>query len=140
MIVKILNGLYISDMYITTEIVKKYRISGILNCTPDVPSRTDVETIRVPVEDSLESSEQFKFKQYIPVATTFIHKIRNLERSNVIVHCIAGKQRSAAFIVAYLIMYCKMDLSKAIRFVLCKHPKAFNEGKHVNFLSPLKTI
>lgn len=135
---KIINGLYISDMNITTETIRTYRIGGILNCTPDVPSRTDVETIRIPVEDSLHMTAQTRMCAYFPVMTAFIHKVRELDKKNVLVHCIQGKQRSATAIVAYLMKYYNLTLDKAVQIVVRKHPIAFNGGRSIHFEHALK--
>lgn len=125
-------------MYITTDIINSYKIGGILNVTPDVPARTDVETIRIPVEDSLRMEEQTRMLAYFPIATAFVHKIRELDKKNIIVHCIQGKQRSATVIVAYLIKYYKLPLEKAVQIVIRKHPDAFNGGRNIHFIHALK--
>lgn len=126
-------------MYVSTSMLKSFKIKGIVNVTRDVPNRLDIETIRIPVEDSPRIDTQKLMLRYFPVATAFIDKIRNIERGNVLIHCIQGIQRSPTIITAYLIKYHHLTLEKSLMLLAKKNSKIFNYGKSVHFAHALQS-
>ena len=141
---EIIPGLYIGNMNAArdTQFFKNNKIEAVLNMTPDVPhyfvSKTgDVEYMRLNVNDSLKTEDFNKMFKYFPSGISFIYKNHNLEGKNVLVHCHAGVQRSAAMVVAYLMLIYRTPLKKAIDMVIKKRPVAFLFGKSVNFMPSL---
>jgi len=53
-------------------------------------------------------------------------------------HCLAGNQRSAAGVVAFLMKYNKWTLEESIKYVLTQKPNVFFFGSNVNFIKALK--
>ena len=61
-----------------------------------------------------------------------------MEKTPVVVHCQAGRQRSAAVIAGYLMKYHGYSLENVIEFIRSKKREAF--FPEVNFLDTLKYI
>jgi protein-tyrosine phosphatase len=135
---EIIKGLWLGDMYAATdkEFITKNKIKAIVNCTPDVPKKfkyLGIDYFQVPVEDNLKQKEIDKMKLFIPQAINFIHKHRDELGNNVLVHCVAGKQRSAAITAAYLSYYKNKSLNEVINYILKRRPLAWHNGTAVNF-------
>ena len=116
--------------------IQTNQIQTIINCTTTVDfNQNTTNNIRVPVEDKLNHEDFKKLYKYLPKITDLIH--RELKQMKpVLVHCYAGKQRSAAVVAAYLIKYAKMTLISAIKAIKTKRPVAFTPN--VNFLKVLQ--
>ena len=64
----------------------------------------------------LTDTEESNIKDEIPAAIDFIHE--NIELGNkILVHCFAGKSRSASVVIAYLMKYNDMNLGQALHYV-----------------------
>jgi protein-tyrosine phosphatase len=84
----------------------------VVNCTKDLGYITN-NTVRIPIED-----DQFDVR----LLNNCIFQICKLINDNlkignqVVIHCLAGRQRSATVIICYLMIYCK-NIEKPIEFV-----------------------
>jgi len=115
---------------------EKYNIQIVINCSKDIPFFSNYTTnIRISINDNLEDSEIDKMYTYLNNSSNLINK--NLLLNNgVLVHCFAGKQRSACIIAAYLIKYCNMSLKDSIQAIKSKRLICFTP--QINFLKSLK--
>ena len=97
------------------------QVTGIVNCTLDVPCAHEVEGIeycRVPVRDH----EAANINLFFDGATAFIH--RHLTRGgSVVVHCQMGVSRSATIVLAYLIRYQSLSRDAAYTRVKACRPQ-----------------
>ena len=111
-------------------------INVIINCSKDIPFYSNYgEKIRIAVNDDLKRDEIDKMYQYLPKVTDLIQD--KLEKNNkILVHCYAGKQRSASVIVGYLMKYGNLSMKNAILAVQSKRLIAFTPG--INFDNALK--
>lgn len=109
----------------------------VINCTKDLPMVNSKYGTRLAVNDDLRPESIEIMRQSIPLITRYIDEHVS-KGHNVLVHCAAGQQRSAAVIVAYLIKYKGMTLDQAINYVKSKKPDAFLTG--VNFIEALKNL
>lgn len=136
---KITNRIYLGNINAAKdkEFFKTHKIKAVLNCTTDIPNyfKDDptIEYMRIPVEDNLRESDFNKMSTYLPVMAEFIHKHADLEKHNIFIHCLAGKQRSPSGVAAYLIKYHNMPVKQACKFILEKRPEAFHFGTSLNF-------
>jgi dual specificity phosphatase 12 len=117
------------------SVLKKNDIAAVLNCTTDIPNFfcADLEYLRIPVEDSLKAKDFKAFYNYIPVMVEYIHKIVDIEKKNIFVHCWAGMQRSTGAVVAYMMKYHCKSFNSAVKLIYGKRKEAFHYGEHVNF-------
>jgi protein-tyrosine phosphatase len=141
---KVMNRIYLGNYQAAEDATffKKKNIKAVLNCTRDLPNyfvkSGDIEYMRIPVEDSLKEYDYKRMYQLLPAAVEFIHKHAVTQGNNIFVGCIAGRQRSAACVAAYLMAKHKMTPHEACKLVMDKRPEAFHFGKSLNFDETLK--
>lgn len=41
--------------------------------------------------------------KFLPAVVEYVHKHRDIQKNNILVHCVAGKQRSTIYVTAYLV-------------------------------------
>ena len=122
---EILPGLWLGDIKasLDTTFLNNKQIQCIINCTDRHPF-TDDPLIkikyRLPVKDNNDINEIDKFYYLLDDVVSQIKKY--IRSYNILVHCYAGKQRSAAVIIAYLMKYGQMDLQSAINALKSKKP------------------
>jgi len=110
-------------------------IDVVINCSKDIPFYSNyTENIRIAVDDSLEEEEIEKLYTYMDKATILINT-KLLEQKSVLVHCYAGKQRSAAIVAAYLMKYGNLSLNDSLQSIKSKRLIAFTPG--INFKNAL---
>ena len=122
---EILPGLWLGDIKSSLDatFLNDKQIRCIINCTDRHPFIDDPSIeikYRLPVKDNNDIHEIEKFYHLLNEVVDLI-KI-NIRSYNILVHCYAGKQRSAAVILAYLIKYGQMNLQSAINALKSKKP------------------
>jgi protein-tyrosine phosphatase len=119
---------------------KKHNIKGVLNCSKEIPNffkDTDIEYLRIPIDDSLKDIDIDKFYDYLPLISEFIYKYADIAKQNILIHCAQGRQRSFSAVVAYLISKKNMSLKKATDYVLKKRKEGLHYGTSFNFSKAL---
>ena len=136
---KIMNRLYLGNFQAAKDkdFFKKKNIRAVLNCSRDIPNHfannRDIEYMRIPVEDSLKQKDYDLMFDFMPVIVAFIHKHIAVQKNNILVHCWAGRQRSAISVAVYLVDKYGLDPKEACKVVMDKRPEAFHFGKSLNF-------
>lgn len=91
-------------------------ITHILNVSDCIPnyyeSSTNITYMRIPIADC----GSVILKDYFPTVFEFINNALESD-GRVLVHCFAGKSRSASFVIAYLMQYEKMNYMDAFKHV-----------------------
>lgn len=116
--------------------MRKHKIHTIINCTKDLPDKKGLAPVymRIPVNDDLTKKEIDALYEHLPRGVAAIHRCVEA-RKNVLVHCFAGKQRSAAVACAYLMWRLNCRLPRAMNIIKTKKPDAFTPL--ANFLPTL---
>ena len=104
-----------------------HNIRYVVNCTKDVPfnpNYPDIQGLRIPVDDA--PSQNNKMSQYLPFAVSAIISATQRDREGgVLVHCLAGQQRSATIVAGVLIRQKKMTPQEAIEYIQEIKPECF---------------
>lgn len=136
---KIISKIYLGNYQAAKdpEFFKANKIKAVLNCTKDIPNhfvcKKDIEYMRIPVDDSLRETDFRKMHKFFPVIVEFIYKHAVLQGNNILIHCYAGRQRSAISVAAYLLYHHKMTPSEACKYIMDKRKEAFHFGLSLNF-------
>jgi len=133
------------------DFIYKNKIDLIINCTPNTPfiSNVGIETFRIPVYDSLLEKDILLMEQYFKIFIPLLLRKYTIEKKNILIHCQAGKQRSAILTAALLKVLLDNNYinitgipkqSNKIKqfnyiynYMLSKRPKVFSYGFRVNF-------
>lgn len=120
---EILPGLWIGNQEASQNIkfLKSKKITCIINCTETLPFPEDKNVslkIRVPVRDNLQKDQ---IKKLYSILNSTINKIyTNIPDHNILVHCHAGRQRSATVLAAYLMKFGNLTKKEAIEILRSK--------------------
>ncbi|KAL8515333.1 hypothetical protein ACS0TY_014153 [Phlomoides rotata] len=115
------EGLYLGSLGAATnrDGLKSLNVTHILtvahSITPDYPNDFVYKVIGVP------DREDVTLSQYFEECFAFIEEAR-ATGGGVLVHCFAGRSRSATVVVAYLMYKNGMRLSEALEYVKRKRP------------------
>lgn len=131
---EILPNLFLSNFADATNAAKE-RNFFVVNVTKDLPM-IQPDGFRIPVDDDQTNESYVTFLQYLPVAIQVIKEQLHLGHA-VVVHCLAGQQRSPAVVAAFLLHVKVCDtLENAITLLRSKKQDALFWS--VNFKMPLQ--
>lgn len=142
------------------DFIQKNEISVIVNCSKDIPNKYSLNLLK-PLENAPQHIQDWLFEnsyyiKYYRVAVDDNGKQEEIDSfytivsqvlpyvadeykkgKSILVHCLAGNQRSAAFICAFLMYAKNFSLNEAILFLLEKKPNVFFFGSKINFKDAL---
>lgn len=100
-------------------------ISVVFNCTKDIPFHPTAKIrYRVPVDDNLQADEINNMTRWSPeIAYKVIHEYN--QGHNILIHCAAGMQRSAAVMTMFLITLTGETAPVLMSHIRRKRPIAF---------------
>jgi len=135
---KIMPKIYLGNMGSAKDkqFFKNKNIKAVLNVTNTVPNyfnSNDIEYMRIPVEDSLKVYDYNKMYQFLQIAADFIYKHAILQKEAILIQCVAGRQRSAICIAAFLVKYKNMTPYEACKFIMERRHESFHFGLSLNF-------
>jgi len=118
---EILENLYIGN-YDSTKLLYA-SLDLVVNCTKNLPIQFS-NTIRIAIDDSHDWNPEFL--EYM-INTEVLDTIHThlLKKQKVLVHCMAGAQRSCGVVACYLIKYYSFTPQKAIEYIKSKRSIAF---------------
>ena len=110
-------------------------INVVVNCSKDIVfSSKNTKNYRITVDDNLKEKEISIFFEYLEKIIPIIHN-HLINNDIILIHCYAGKQRSASIISAYLMKYSNMSLKQSIEVIKTKRLIAFTP--EINFMNAL---
>jgi len=162
---EVIPNLFIGSVEASTDFnfIQKHNISIIVNCSKDIENKFSLNLLkpiesapqivqdwlydnsfyikyyRIPVDDNGKKEEIDNFYKLVKELLPFI-ALEYSKGKHILVHCLAGNQRSAAFICAFLIYSKKFTLDEAIQYLLEKKPNVFFFGSQINFKDALIKI
>lgn len=124
---EILPGLWLGNKHAASdsEFLTSHNIRVVFNCTKDYPFLPQVlRKYRVPVHDNLEPTEIANMTRW---SSEIVYKVVAERRSgeNILIHCHAGMQRSAAVMAMTLIVLTGQSVEKVMEYIRSKRPVAF---------------
>jgi hypothetical protein len=124
---EIIPGLWLGNAHASMDetFLKNAKIVVVFNCTKDLPFHPSIRRrYRVPVHDNLEKEEIRNMELWsYEIVLKMYHEYR--EGNHILVHCMAGMQRSPAAIAMFLIATQRMMSEQAKAFIRQKRPIAF---------------
>lgn len=124
---EILPRLWIGDMMDAgnSGLINDLNITTIVNCTPDVPFINNYLTnIRLAVDDNRQPDQIRLMYENLNRLADRIHLALS-NNGTVLVHCHAGRQRSAAVIAGYLMKYGGVNPADAVKYIRSRRSIAF---------------
>lgn len=146
---------------IDLDFLRKNKINFILNCTPNTPLFNEIytreelkklqkiETYRIPVDDSLMEKDFILMEKYFKIIIPLLLRKYTIEKKRILIHCYAGKQRSAIVVAALLKVLLdkqhlklpeipktncpKKQFRNIYNYLLKKRPQVFTYGLRINF-------
>jgi predicted protein tyrosine phosphatase len=104
---------------------RTHQITVVINCTKDIPfSPYAREKYRVPVDDNLQEAEIRNMALWSSqIVYTVLQHYKKGDR--ILIHCMAGMQRSAAVVAMFLILLFKTHTDQAIQYIRERRQIAF---------------
>lgn len=107
------------------DFLRRQHIVTVFNCTKDIPfSPMTPVKYRIPVDDNLKE-EEIRNMELWSAEIAFKITAEYLDGKAILVHCAAGKQRSAASVAFMLIAHLKMRALDAMNLIRERRPIAF---------------
>lgn len=133
---KVIDNLYIGnyDGALDKNIILSHGIKTIVNCTKRKDKiNMNVNYLQIPIDDPPYMNDiNYVNKNFVDIVN-FISNARNY--GNVLVHCVAGSQRSATIVAIFLMVKFKLNYKDAIQFMKSKRPICF--FGNVNYMDSL---
>jgi protein-tyrosine phosphatase len=105
--------------------LKAKNITVVFNATKDIPFSTSIKKqYRIPVDDNLQPEEIRNMTLWSHEAVYKVMFEHNRDQ-NILIHCAAGMQRSAAIMAMYLIATRGLTWQQAITYTQSIRPIAF---------------
>jgi protein-tyrosine phosphatase len=123
------------------QFIKDKRITVIVNCTKNLENcfPDGIEYYRIPVDDKDTAEENDIFYKYSLQILPRIVELYNAGH-NILVHCLAGVQRSASFVSILLCKALDFELDDAISFIQIRKPNTFFFGTRYHFRPALENL
>ena len=119
------------------DFIRKNNIAVVFNCTKNLSFSPIIPIkYRIPVDDNLEEDEIRNMELW---SGEIAYKMMNeyVEGKTILVHCMAGMQRSAASVAFFLIALLKLRALDAMRMIKEKRRIAFypraNFGRSIDY-------
>lgn len=104
--------------------IKAHDIALVVNCSKTIPFLTmpGLEYYRIPIDDATSNTNVLL--DHLPIVVRVIDTV--LQRGkNVLVHCRAGMQRSAATVAAYLMYKYNLSAANAMSAIKSRKSETF---------------
>ena len=123
----IIPGIWLGNRNASQDInfLKQNNITAVFNCTKDIPfPPLPLRFYRVPVDDNLQEDEIRNMELWSSEIVVKLMKEYNAG-NNVLVHCAAGMQRSAAVMAMTLIALTNKKPDEVMDYIRSIRPIAF---------------
>ena len=136
---EIIPRLYLGNVRASKDehFLRSKNIQVVFNCTKNLEFSPIIPTkFRIPLDDNLEEVEIRNMELYSS-EIAFRILAEYISGKTILVHCMAGMQRSAASVAMFLIAYQQIHAEQAITYIKQKRPIAFlhsvNFGRAIHY-------
>ena len=136
---EIIPGLWLGNAKASMDdhFIHRNNIQVVFNCTKNLPFNPMIPVkYRIPVDDNLEE-EEIRNMELWSGEIAFKIMAEYKEGNVILVHCMAGMQRSAASVAMMMIAYLQIHATPAIAMIKEKRPIAFypnaNFGRSIHY-------
>ena len=125
---EIIPNLWLGDVHASKsqDFIKKKNINCIINCTVSgefLQNERQMYKYRIPVKDNCAPEEISLMYSILDKTAQLLYK--HLQTGDIIlVHCHAGRQRSVAVILAFIMKYTRLSFNKSLELLKTKRPVA----------------
>jgi len=137
---EIIDRIWLGDYHASQDetFLRSHHIDVVFNCTKDLPFKMVAPIqYRVPLDDNLEEVEIRNAGLWsYEIAYTIMKHWKAGDR--ILIHCMAGRQRSACSLAMFLILKNQWTTEQAIRSIREKRPVAFMPQP--NFLASIRSF
>lgn len=137
---EIIPGVWLGDIDASQDAawMKRQGIQTVFNCTKQVPFQASVPyQYRVPVDDNLQPAEIQNMERWAPeIAYKMLREYR--AGHPMLVHCHAGRQRSATAMAFFLMVLTGRPLIQVMYLIQSRRPVAFQPRP--NFATALRAF
>lgn len=116
--------------------IRHFNITTVFNCTKDAPFLMEIpHKYRVPVDDNLEEDE---IRNMALWSSEIVHTVLRhyAAGENILIHCMAGRQRSAAVTAMFLIALTNTHANDVMALIRSRRTIAFSP--QANFAKSIK--
>lgn len=128
----IVPRIWLGDRHASSDqrFIEENHIGVVFNCTKDLPFYNyALRQYRLPVDDNLKDHEIRNMEKWAPEAVYKVVAEYN-RGENILIHCYAGMQRSAALVAMTCIVLFNETADEAIDFIRSKRDIAFFPGEN----------
>lgn len=136
---EILPGLWLGNAKASMDenFIHRNNIRVVFNCTKNLPFSPMIPNkYRIPVDDNLEE-EEIRNMELWSSEIAFKIMAEYKEGNVILVHCMAGMQRSAASVAMMMIVYLQLHATPVMKMIREKRPIAFypnaNFGRSIHY-------
>jgi rhodanese-related sulfurtransferase len=124
---EIIPRVWLGNRYaaVNGEWLSANNITVVFNCTKDLPFHDSIKTrYRIPVDDNLKAEEINNMTRWTPeIAAKVLREYK--AGKNILIHCAAGMQRSAATMTLFLITLTGESAPVIMSHIRRRRPIAF---------------
>ena len=141
---EIVPGLWIGNMVAANDLhsLKKNNIKYIFNISRDIPNFYEISKnfkyYNFQVDDSLLIKDFDLMTHNLAILVNEFDTRLRKKNGSILVHCYAGRQRSAIVVAAYLVFKYNMTPEDACQYILTRRPEAFHYNTSINFKDSLQ--
>ena len=125
---EIIPGIWLGNRVAAADAhwLRDNRIEVVFNCTKDLPFKKDYNChrYRLPVDDNLDPVEINNMGKWAAEAVSKAYLEWGAGRP-MLIHCFAGRQRSAAVVAMLLIVILEKSNDEIMNYIRAKRPVAF---------------
>lgn len=137
---EIIPRIWIGDRFASQDDkwLRENGIQTVFNCTKDIPFHSSIPNqYRVPVDDNLQPAELANMERWSSEIAFKLYK-EYQTGNRILVHCYAGRQRSATVVALFLLLLTGRPLIQVLYLIQSRRSVTFRP--RINFADALRSF